>query len=99
MFFSLLYGGHAGILCRGLIGTSKFCLKVASNCGAQSHTKKFDVEPSTFYLKEIENRAFINPSFKVENLDDSSLASFLSGRFTLKEVEVLIGRLNTPTIH
>jgi hypothetical protein len=61
------------------------------------YTKKFDVNPLSFYLKENEHRAFINPSFKMDSIDNESVNGLLSGRYTLKELETLFDVFCTPS--
>jgi hypothetical protein len=59
--FGLVYGGGLSTVCGGLIGSSKFCLKHTS-CGVASHSKKFDWDGTSFYVKENETRAFSKPT-------------------------------------
>jgi hypothetical protein len=88
--FSLLYGEHAENLCCGVIGTSKFCLRLATACGVMAHTKKFEIEPTLIYLKENENRAFIKPVFEAGNLNESDLAGLLAEKHTLQDLSRLL---------
>jgi hypothetical protein len=54
------------------------------------------VETSIFYLKENETRAFINPSFKVENLKDVDVDTVLAGRYTLTDLTALFDTSKKP---
>jgi hypothetical protein len=88
--FALLYGGDAGRLCCGFIGSmsnSKFCIRAAP-CGVAAHARKFEIDPVTFYLKENESRAFVNPSFKGDKLTEQDIRSLLTTKRTLKELTV-----------
>jgi hypothetical protein len=91
--FLLLYGGHAGNLCCGVIGTSKFCLCLTTACGVIAHAKKFEIASTHISLKENENRAFIKPSFEVSHLSEASLGNILADKHTLKDLLILFGKL------
>jgi hypothetical protein len=86
--FTLLHGGDTDRLCCGFIGSqsnAKFCIRAAP-CGIAAHARKFEVAPSSFYLKENETRAFVNPSFKGEGLSDQEIRTLLAAKHTLKEL-------------
>jgi hypothetical protein len=72
-----------------MIGSSKFCLKLCgtgASCGVQAHEgKKFQVEASTFYLKENDSRAFIQPCFSTPALSPNNIELILQQSLTLKE--------------
>jgi len=85
---SLVYGGRLSELCCGVIGTSKFCLKLAI-CGVAAHSKKFEWDSNHFYLKENETRAFIKPTFTFSNPDSSDIDALLGVKLSAKEFTVL----------
>jgi hypothetical protein len=72
-------------------------LKALEKCGVQGHTKKFEVDHLSFYLKVNEHWEFIDPSFKVDSINDDSVNGFLSGKYTLKEQEPLFDAFCTPS--
>jgi hypothetical protein len=86
-----LFGGDAGRLCCGLIGStgsSKFCLRTAPS-GIAVHSRKFEADPDTFYLKENKTRAFVNPNFKGAGFLDHEIQELLAAKHTLKELSAI----------
>ncbi len=57
---------------------------------SQSHgIKKLKPEPDTFYMKEIEVKAFIKPAFLASNLTSKAIDVILQQTLTLKEWETV----------
>lgn len=61
----------------------------------QSHeSNKFKVAPGTFYLKENEGKAFIQPAFSVDAVDPEAVTKILEQSFSLKEWEAVFEDLS-----
>jgi hypothetical protein len=90
--------GESSSLCLGMIGASKFCIKVCEenqiSCGIAAHAKKFSPLGNTFYLKENETRAFIKPAFEAPKLTREAHNELLAKRYSLKELETLFEELS-----
>jgi hypothetical protein len=96
--FALLHGGRVDSLCCGVIGTSKFCLRPSSLCGVLAHSKKYEVDASSLYLKENEHRAFIKPSFLFNELDEETLETLVAGKHTLQDLSDLFDSFKKPQV-
>jgi hypothetical protein len=66
-------------------------------CGIASHNRKFEIDSASFYLKENETRAFVNPSFKAPGLDPSIVQDLLGRKHTLKELGAFFEALLAPS--
>jgi hypothetical protein len=55
--------------------------------------KKFEWDPSSFYLKENDSRAFIKPTFAFGNPDPLDIEAIQSIKFSLKEFTILFEEL------
>jgi len=86
-----------------MIGRSKFCLKMRGEkgkedqldfCVVQAHeTNKFQPEPDSFYLKENDSRAFIQPVLVKQGLTLTAVEAILKRSFTLKEWQAILDDL------
>ena len=90
--------GGSNSFCLGMIGASKFCIKICeenqTGCGVAAHAKKFSPLGNTFYMKENETRAFIKPAFEAPELTREAHDELLAKRYTLKELETLFEDLS-----
>jgi hypothetical protein len=94
--------------CMGMIGRSKFCLKMRGEkgkedqvdaCVVQAHeTNKFQPEPGSFYLKENETRAFIQPVLMKQGLTLAAVEAILKRSFTLKEWQAIFSDLGNDEV-
>jgi hypothetical protein len=97
--FSLLYGGNTEDICGGFIGatgSSKFCTR-SGGCGIQAHSRKFEIDGDSFYLKENETRAFISPSFQATQVPPEIMEDLLSRKYTIKELTALFESFQKPS--
>jgi hypothetical protein len=88
--FSLLFGGQLSDRCLGIVASSKFCTKECEagrgSCGVLSHgTKKFSPLKDTFYVKEIDGRCYMHPTFEAQDISLEGISKIQELKLTLKE--------------
>jgi hypothetical protein len=82
--FSLCLPSTMEGLCLGMISGTKFCLKDDS-CSVASHAKKFSPSGDTFYIKELDSKAWCKPAYAGASLSSKQRLFLLSQQLARAE--------------